>query len=89
MRPTVYLCQLMFLVSGFLKYSNNSWILPDPKGVNNLKRKIYEDFHMFKAQIISEGPMKVSESGLAHLKLTTKSGMSGSPILLVSNFSYL
>ena len=39
-------------------------------------------FHNFSGQIISEGTVKISDSGLADLKLSATSGMSGSPILV-------
>ena len=57
-------------------------ILPNSSGICLYDWKINKGLHDFSNQIISEGTMLISYSGLADLKLSATSGMSGSPILV-------
>ena len=70
------------IVSGFPIFPEYKYILPDYDEENDYRRKIYKGFHKFNYQIISEGSIQISESGLADLTLSATSGMSGSPILV-------
>ena len=70
------------IVSGFPIFSEYRYILPNALEANSYRRKVYEGFHDFDNQIISEGTVEISDSGLADLKLSATSGMSGSPILV-------
>ena len=70
------------IVSGFPIFSKWSYILPNFSTVNEYKIKIRSGFHSFHNQIVSEGTVQISDSGLADLKLSATNGMSGSPILV-------
>ena len=69
-------------VSGFpLFYANVKYVLPQSSDIINAEGKVIAGFHWFKDQVISEGAMRVTESGLAELEISATFGMSGSPIL--------
>ena len=67
------------IVSGFPIFSEDKYILPD---YDDYRGKIYKGFHKFRNQIISEGSIQISDSGMIDLTLSATSGMSGSPILI-------
>ena len=70
-------------VSGFpVGFMNLKQILPQSDAIENAATKINEGFHYFRNQVIAEGPMTVTDSGLAELELSSTLGMSGSPIFV-------
>ena len=70
------------IVSGFPVFSEYKYILPNVIDYDIHSIKVYKGYHNFVCQIISEGTVEISDSGLADLKLSATSGMSGSPILV-------
>ena len=76
------------IVSGFPIFSNYQYIIPTYKHLPDCIRRAFTAFHMFNKQIISEGTVQISDSGLADLKLSATCGMSGSPILVQSGNSF-
>ena len=69
------------IVSGFPVKTDSRYILPDCDQVQDYETKINSGFHFFVNQVISEGTMEITDTGLAELKVSATSGMSGSPIL--------
>ena len=69
------------IVSGYPILSDPQYVLPDCQKVSNYKQKIQDGFHYFKYQIISEGTMNITDTGLTELRLSATNGMSGSPLL--------
>ena len=76
------------LVSGFPQINDYRNILPDCNLVHDYEEKITRGFHFFRSQIISEGTMKITDTGLAELKVSATHGMSGSPILVKIGTSF-
>ena len=70
------------ILSGFPIFSEYNYILPTFSTVNEFMINMWRGFHRFSNQIVSEGTVQISDSGLADLKLSATSGMSGSPILV-------
>jgi hypothetical protein len=76
-------CKREAFISGYpVSASKSNYILPDSNGIENVVRKIQEGFHGFEYQVISEGTVSITDTGLAQLELSTTSGMPGSPILI-------
>ena len=75
------------IVSGFQKWSKHEYMIPPSGILQDCKDKISMAFDSFHKQIISEGTMQISDSGLIDLKLSATCGMSGSPILMQSENS--
>ena len=71
------------IVSGFPIFSEYKYILPNLSRVmiSTVEKSTRASID-FDNQIISEGTVEISDSGLADLKLSATSGMSGSPILV-------
>ena len=70
------------IVSSFPVKPRGRYILLNCNQVHDYEAKINSGFHFFENQLISEGTTKITDTGLAELKVSGTHGMSGSPILV-------
>ena len=68
-------------VCGYPKNADLKYVLPGAESISDAENMILLGFHNFVGKVISEGTIRVTESGLAEIEASTTTGMSGSPIL--------